>query len=121
MPWPDVGPQVSSGSGTLLIEGGPKGWGCVSLVNHPHDEVDPEYVVPSWQQFEEQGWEAFCSSPSGFEALERWRVERLGAYEFSALTLAPGHQLAGLGVEARQRSVLVVPSGCEGCLSSRCA
>ncbi len=119
--WPAVEPRVSSGSGTLVVEVTPKGPGCSWLIDLPRDAVDPEHVVPSWQQFEEQGWDVFDSSPAAFESLNRWTVERLGAYESSARALILSwRQLAGLGVMATQRSVLAVPCWCEGCLTRRC-
>ena len=119
--WPEVEPRLNSGSGTLVVEVTPKGPVCSWLIDVPRDEVDPERVVPSWQQFEEQGWDVFESSPDAFESLNRWTVERLGAYEASAQALVPSwRQLTGLGVETKQRSVLAVLCWCEGCLTRRC-
>jgi hypothetical protein len=119
--WPEVEPQVSNGSGTLIVEVTPKGPGCSWLIDLPRDAVDPEHVVPSWQQFEEQGWDVFESPPTAFESMNRWTLERLGAYESSARALVPSwKQLAGLALEAKQRSVLAVLCWCEGCLTSRC-
>lgn|SRR5262249_50405973 len=119
--WPEVEPKVSCGSGTLVVAVTPKGPGCSWLIDLPRDEVDPEHAVPSWQQFEEKGWDVFESSPAAFESLNRWTVERLGAYESSARAVVPSwRQLAGLAIETKQRSVLAVLCWCEGCLPRNC-
>src|SRR5262245_11542189 len=107
--WSEVEPLVTSGSGTLIVELTPKGPGCSWLLDVPRDEIDPEHVVPTWRQFEEHGWEVFESTPTAFEAMNRWIGERLGTYEASARALAPSwRKLAGLAVEVKQRSVLAV-------------
>src|SRR5262245_908202 len=74
--WTEVEPQVTSGSGTLIVEVSPKGPGCSWLIDLPREAVDPEHVVPSWQQYEESGWDAFHSTPTTFESMNRWTVER---------------------------------------------
>jgi hypothetical protein len=118
--WPEVKPQIASGSGTLIVEVTPKGPGCSWLIDLPRDVVDPEHVLLSWQQFEEQGWEALEATPTSFDAMNGWTVERLGAYESSARALTPSWtQLAKLQVETKQQSVLAVPCWCDGCLTKR--
>jgi hypothetical protein len=118
--WTEIEPKVNSGSGTLVVEVTPKGLGCSWLIDLPRDEVDPEHIVPAWDQFEENGWNVFESSLDGFESVVRWSEERLGAYEFSARLVLPSRQqLSALAAEAKQRSVLVL-CWCKGCLSRRC-
>ena len=118
--WPEVEPQVRSGSGTLVVEVTPKGAGWSWFIAHTRDEVDPQHVVPSWQDFEQREWELF-ESKEGFTSLNRWSVERLGAYESSARALfVSGETLARLETEVKQRSILAVLGACEGCLTKRC-
>lgn len=117
--WSEAERRVTSGSGTLIVEMEPKGPSYSWLIDVPRDAVDPERIMPSWQQFKDQGWDVLESQPA-FESMNRWTVERLGAYESSARALVLSwKQLDRLGSEAKQRSVLVVLDCCEGCLSHR--
>ena len=118
--WPEVEPHVRSGSGTLVVEVTPKGAGCSWFIDHTRDEVDPQHVVPSWHDFEQREWELLLSN-DGFTSVNRWSVERLGAYESTARALfVSGEELARLETEVKQRSILAVLGACEGCLTKRC-
>lgn len=118
--WPEVESKVSSGSGTLVVEVTPNDDDFAWLIDLPRDQVDPEHVVPSWQQFEELGWDVFVSPATALESMNRWAIERLGAYETSARALIPSsRQLDALGDEARQRAVLAVPCWYWGRLTRR--
>jgi hypothetical protein len=119
--WAEVAPRVSSGEGTLIVEVGPKGPGWSWWIDRPRDEIDPDHVVPSWQDVEERGWRAL-EPAAAFESLNRWTVERLGAYESLARTVVMSWgQLTGLTPEAKRQSVVAVPWLCEGCLTGRWA
>lgn len=84
--------------------------------------IDPEHVVPSWQEFEQQGGDVIELPTAVIESLDRWTLERLGAYTASARALVTSaKQLAELGVEAKHQSVLAVPWCCKGSLTRRVA
>lgn len=118
--WLDVEPQLSAGAGILLVTDGPKSVdGCCWWINCPRDEIDPAHVVPSWQDLlhldEEELW-----SVAACDAIDRWTVERLGAYESTARAVWLSRtEVATLNNIATPSSILVIPCWCEGCLGER--
>jgi hypothetical protein len=120
--WSEVQTKLSQGSGTLLVEVGMKGPEYSWWIEEPCGDVDPHRAVPSWRDYEQRGWNAASGDKSGFEAMNRWTVEKLGVYESSAKVVVVSQRaLAGLNEDVKQGSVLAVLAWCDGCLSRRSA
>ena len=116
--WSAVEAELGRRHGTLLVEISTKGPDCTWLIDSSRDEVDTDHIVPTWQAFEQHGWNVLDPA---FESLSRWSVEQLGHYAATAIAVRANElQLADLAIEAKRDAVLVVPSNCAGCLSNRC-
>jgi hypothetical protein len=117
--WSEVAPAIAYKDGTLVVEVGPKGPACSWWIDQPRSEIDPDRVVPSWQDFEEQEWKLF-ESKAGYDQVKQWSTSRLAAYESSARAVDPfpsRSQLSKVGADSKRDAVLVICDWHEGCLS----
>lgn len=117
--WLDVEPKLSAGAGVLLVTIGPKGdaAGYSWLINSPREEIDPARVIPSWQELQNKDEDVLWSA---YDAINRWTVERLGAYESTACAVwLSKTEVAKLDGLATRSTILVIPCWCEGSLEER--
>lgn len=106
--WEDVAPRAIDGTGTLVVEVGPKGPGCAWLIDRPRAAIDPEATVPTWDAYEVAGLDVL-DRPPGWERVKAWAAERLRPFESTAPVLVPSmSQIDALPPEAKRGAVLVV-------------
>lgn len=118
--WSEVAPVVAHKASTMIVEVGPKGPTCAWWIDRPRGEIDPDCVVPSWQDFEEREWEVVFKRKANYDQVEQWSLSRLAAYESSAQAVAPvpsWSQLSQLETDTKRDAVLVMCCWDGGCLS----
>lgn len=112
--WGEVESLVSGGAGTLIVEFTAKGPGYAWFIDRPRDEVDPEHVLPSWQDVEKRETDLYAMSLGNSEVQNRWNVERFRTHWTLALVSTPTwSQLSSLKADAKREAVFVVSDGCQ--------